>query len=115
MKAGRRLSLDGVRAAIQKRVDETSLREVAEEIGLRSYTALGRFLRGETDAPQRATEDLMRRWYYRRANVPPVHQRQEVEAAKSVLRAWADDPALPKAVREQRWREFVESIREQPE
>jgi transcriptional regulator with XRE-family HTH domain len=115
MKTGSALSPDALRPAIQRRVDETSLREVADEIGLKSYSALGRFLRGETSSPQRATKVLMMQWYYRRADAPASLQREELEAAKTVLRAWVDDPTLPKTVRERRWRELIESIREHGE
>ncbi|HWH51831.1 MAG TPA: hypothetical protein VN651_09850 [Gemmatimonadaceae bacterium] len=110
MKAGPRLSLEALRTAIQRRVDETSLRDAADEIGMRSYTALGRFLRGETKTPHRANHDLMLRWFYRRESAPPAVQRAQVDAATSVLRAWINDPGSPKAVREARRRETLESI-----
>jgi len=109
-----RLTLESLREAIRKRVEETSLRATADEIGLTSYTALGRFIRGETSSPQRTNRDLMTRWYYKRGSgndstVP----REDVETALSVLRTWVGDASKSKSVRERRRREVLDGLEDE--
>lgn len=101
-----RFSVDALREAIRKRVAETSLREVAAEIGLPSYSALNRFLHGDTKSPHPRTRQRMAEWYYRRNAAQPGIQQQDVEFAKAVLHAWTDDRTKAKTVRERRKREI---------
>ena len=110
-----RLTLESLREAIHKRVDETSLRATADEIGLTSYTALGKFIRGETQSPQRVTRDLMTRWYYKRASRESAVPQEDVEAALSVLRTWVGDASKSKAVRERRRREVLDGLEAEPD
>jgi len=112
MTGASRFSVDALRDAIRKRVAETSLREVAAEIGLPSYSALNRFLHGDTKSPHPRTRTLMAEWYYRRNATQPGVQRQEIELAKALLHAWAEDRTKAKTVRERRRREIRDEFSE---
>ena len=55
-----RLTIAVVRDAIRQRVDETSLRDIADEVGM-SWSGLKSFLDG--GSPQRRTREMLVRWY----------------------------------------------------
>lgn len=58
---GLRPAIAGLRDAIRRRVEETSLRAVADEVGM-SFSGLRSFLEGRS--PQRRTREMLMRWYY---------------------------------------------------
>ncbi len=105
-------SLSVLRESIQRRVDESSLRETAIEIGINSHTALRRFLRGETKNPQPDTREAMNRWYVKRVLGEPTVPREYVDTAISWLRTWAREDAKAKHVNERRLDEIVKEIRD---
>lgn len=106
-------SLAVLRDAIQRRVDETSLRETTVEIGIGSHTALRRFLRGETENPHPRTRDAMHRWYVRRVLGEPAIPREYVETAISWLRTWTREGPKARSVNERRLDEIVKELREE--
>jgi len=75
-------SLDALRAAVARRVADTSARQVAREIGI-SHQALTRFIRGETQ-PYGTTVAKIRAWYDGEANEVD-RLRQEVTELKRQL------------------------------
>src|SRR5579871_5158027 len=110
MTGGSRSLIETWRQAVRKRAEETSLRATAEEIGLRSYTALGKFARGETATPQRATLDLIAQWYLERASARQLPNSDEYAAAVSLLGAYVRHNAKSKAVSDRRLKEVVDDI-----
>lgn len=104
-----RLSVAPLRAAIQKRVDETNLREIAKEIGM-SHSALARFLEGTTARPQAATLERMYRWREHDER-RQAGQHEDRELAVVVLGAWG--ATLPAAVREKELENLFARIRKE--
>lgn len=81
-------SLSSIRAAAQLAVEESSLRDVADQIPM-SWAGLRNFLNGST--PQRATSNKLAAWFVRRQKgshivMPP----SEVDAAVGVLVAYIE-------------------------
>ena len=83
MPRGPKFGFDRIRAFAHARVRETSLREVARDVGM-SYSGLHSFLRG--GEPYLRTRERLRAWYLRthhQGAPPPTHE--EVDAALMVL------------------------------
>lgn len=108
-----RPSTELLREAVQRRVNESSLREVADEIGM-SFSALGSFLRGET-SPNRRTLALLIDWYYDQVRGLSTIPREDVNFAIALLRTYIGESKKPKAVSERRRREIHEDIDERPD
>lgn len=110
---GPRPSTELLREAVQRAVGESSLRAVADEIGM-SFSALGSFLRAET-SPNRRTLGLLIEWYYGRARGLAGIPREEIEFAIALLRTYIWESKKPKAVSERRRREIHDDIDERPD
>jgi hypothetical protein len=79
-------SLASIRAAAQRAVDESSLREVAQQIPM-SWAALRNFLNGST--PHRATIGKLAAWYRRyRHGATKEIPRGEIDAAIGILSSY---------------------------
>lgn len=109
---GPRPALAGVRDALRKRVDETSLRAVADEVGM-SFSGLRSFLEGGT--PQRRTLEKLFRWYYLRSTRQTAAAREDVEAAIALVLGYLHDESKPRSVRERRLREVIERLKGDPD
>ena len=104
-----RLTIAGVRGAVRKRVDETSLRDVADEVGM-SWSGLKSFLDGRS--PQRRTRERLVQWYYSQSERSPANLREDVETAIALVLSYLRDELKPRAVRERRLREVIHRLKE---
>src|SRR5665647_274017 len=107
-----RMTIAVVRAAAGKRVAETSLREVADEIGM-SFSGLRSFLEG--GSPHAGTRTKLVRWYYARSERSPEAPREDRETAIALLLSYLRDESKPRAVRERRLREVIDRLKEDVE
>ena len=96
-----------LRGALQKRVDESSLRAMEAETGI-SFSNIRSFLRGAS--PQRATREKLVRWYYSRGKGVPTIPPDDVANAVALLRVYFRDESKPLAVRERRRREVMDRL-----
>jgi hypothetical protein len=101
-------SITAVREGVRKRVDETSLRDVADEIGM-SWSGLKSFLDGRR--PQRRTIGKLVAWYYSRSKRSSSASPEDVEAAIAVVRGFVREPSKPTTVQERRLREIIDRLR----
>jgi hypothetical protein len=102
--------LSVIRSAAQQAVAESSLRAVAEEIGM-SFSALKEFLDGATIRPHRPTAEKLARWYAGRGKRKPQLSRAEVDAAVAVLLTYIRSAANT-ATAERRRRALLERLSE---
>jgi hypothetical protein len=107
-----RLTIAEVRVAAAARVKDTSLREVADEIGM-SFSGLKSFIDG--GSPHRRTRTELFRWYYQRTKRVPSPPKEDRESALAVLRTYVSDTTIPAAVRERRLREVIDLLNEPAE
>lgn len=110
MTTSQRFGLSLIRDEAQKAVDQSSLREVAEEIGM-SFRGLKDFIDGSTTRPHRATAEKLARWYAGRGRNKPRLSRAEIDAAVAVLLAHIQS-APDSATAERRRRELLERLNE---
>jgi hypothetical protein len=103
-----RLSIATIREAIRKRVDETSLREVADEVGM-SFSGLRSFLDGSS--PQPGTREKLVRWHYSHATRSLTVPHDELETAIALVLSYLHDESKPRAVRERRLREVIDRLK----
>jgi hypothetical protein len=100
-------SLRTLREAVVRRVEETSIRAVAEEIGM-SRSGLHVLLRGST--PQPATRAKLVRWYVEQRGTPPTQPdavtAADVDAALRLLMIYVAQDGR-ESVQERRVREIV--------
>lgn len=104
-----RLTKDLLRKAAADRVEETNLRETADEIGM-SFSGLASFLRG--GSPQKKTLTKLVAWYYQRtahANAPSL---DDLDVAIAQLQVYINDRSKPQSVRDRRKEEIDERLRE---
>lgn len=99
-----------LRDAVRKRVDESSYRAVADEIGM-SFSNVGSFLRGAR--PQRATREKLIRWYYGDTTGAPEIPHEDFETAMALVLSYLRDESKPRAVRERQRREAIGRISEE--
>lgn len=109
---GLRLSIGLVREAAAARVEASSLRDVADEVGM-SFSGLRSFLAG--GSPHAKTRAQLVRWYYARAATSAEPPREDRETAIALLRVYLRDESKPKTVRERRLRELIERLRDESE
>ena len=98
------LTISVMRALAQKRVDETSLRTVADEIG-KTHNWLHNFLKGRS--PQAATRVKLVRWYYRRSARSSAPPKEDVDTAIAQVLGYVHDESIPRQVRDRRLREVM--------
>lgn len=98
-----RFGIETVREALRRRVEERTLREVADEIPM-SFSGLRFFLRGGT--PQPATRAKLVAWYAQSRRGKRV-SKYDVEAAVDLLLEYVSEPASEQA-RDRRRRKIVE-------
>ena len=103
------MTIAAVRAAVAKRVAETSLREVADEVGM-SWSGLKSFTDG--GSPHSATRTKLVRWYYARSERAPAPPREDRETAIALLLSYVHDESKPHTVRERRRREVLDRLKE---
>jgi hypothetical protein len=103
-----RVTIALVRAAIVKRVEDTSLREVADEIGM-SFSGLRSFIEG--GSPHARTRVKLMHWYYRRSRGTSAPPREDVETAIALVLSYVEDDSTPRSVQERRRREMLERLR----
>lgn len=106
---GSRFGIETVREAARRRVAETSLRELADEIPM-SFSGLRSFLHGGN--PQAATRGKLIAWYARsrskgRSRVAP----QDVHAAIALLAEYLGE-ASNVAIRQRRIRDILKFLDE---
>jgi hypothetical protein len=104
-----RLSIAALRDAVRRRVDDSSLRAVADEIGV-SYSGLGSFVRGDTSSPNRRTWDRLVRWYVVREQQAASVPKEEIALAIAVLRTYIHDETKAKTVQERRRRDVIDDL-----
>ena len=109
---GPQLSIAVVRDAVAKQVGETSLREVADEVGM-SFSGLRSFLDG--GSPHLGTRTKLVRWYYARSARSARVPREERETAIAMLLSYVRDDSKPKEVRERRLQELINRLRSEVE
>ena len=102
------LTISVVRELAQRRVDETSLRAVADEIG-KTHNWLHNFLKGRS--PQAATRVKLVRWYYKRSAHTSAPPKEDVETAIAQVLGYVHDESMPRLVRERRLREVIARLR----
>lgn len=95
-----------IRKLVRKRVDETSLRSVADEIGV-SKSGLDSFLKGRE--PYSRTRTRLNAWYLRERNAPGGVTPADVDAAIAVLERYMSS-ASADAARRRRVREVTERL-----
>lgn len=102
-----RFGIETIREAVRRRVAETSLRQVAEEIPM-SFSGLRSFLRG--GYPQQATRGKLVAWYARyRRRGESKQSRDDVEAAITLLALYLREfPSVE--VRDRRLRVIVDRL-----
>lgn len=88
------------------RCSETSLRAVADEIGM-SFSGLKSFLDRDSDDVHRKTREKLVRWYYARSKHAAIVPQEDVETAVALLRTYLRDESKPRAVRERQLRELI--------
>jgi hypothetical protein len=104
------MTIGVVREAARKRVAETSLRAVADEVGM-SFSGLRSFLAG--GSPHASTRMSLVRWYYARSARSAAPPREELETAIALVRSYLRDESKPRAVRERRLREVIDRLKEE--
>jgi hypothetical protein len=109
MTGSSRLTIEVVRDAVRKRVEEASFREIADEVGM-SFSGLRSFCEGTS--PHRQTREKLVRWYHAQSRRPVSPSRDDVETAIAVLLSYFRDESKARAVRERQFREVVERLRE---
>jgi AcrR family transcriptional regulator len=102
-----RLDIASLRELVRQRVEETSLREVAEETGI-SKSGIDSFLKGRE--PYSKTRLKLANWGMRQRHPEsrPV-PREEVEAALAVIQQYVQAVGS-RAVREKRLREVLTRV-----
>jgi hypothetical protein len=106
-----RFGFDRIRDFARTRVEATSLREVAKDIGM-SFSGLHNFLEG--GQPYTRVRELLVSWYQRsRDQTIPPPSREEVDAAITVLSQYLERTGT-RRVSEQEIREVVERMRRAP-
>lgn len=103
-----RITIAVVRAAVAKRVDETSLRDVADEIGM-SFSGLRSFIEG--GSPHAKTRLKLVRWHYARSERSTAPPLDDVETAIATVLSYLRDGSKPREVRERRLRELIERLK----
>ena|SRR5256885_3702074 len=103
---GTRFGLDSVREAVRRQVAETSLRELAEAVGM-SFSGLRSFLRG--GQPQPGTRAKLLAWYVSPSVGRPRISKRDVAAAVDLLRAYLAESRGP-GVRARRLSELVKQL-----
>jgi hypothetical protein len=98
-----------LRDAVRKRVEETTLRVVADEVGM-TYSGVRSFINGTE--PQRGTVDKLVRWYYARSKPSAAPPREDVDTAIAVVRSYIRDSSKPRAIRERLRREVIDRLTE---
>lgn len=104
-----RLTKDLLRQAASKRVEETTLRDTADEIGM-SFSGLRSFIDG--GSPQKKTISKLVAWFYQRnahANAP---QRDDLEVALAQIIVYVQDQSKSRSVRDRRLEEIIERLKE---
>lgn len=109
MSPGLKLSSDVLRSAAAKRVEETTLRETADEIGM-SFSGLRSFIDG--GSPQKKTIQKLVAWFYKRSAKANAPQREDLEVAIAQILGYVDDPSMPKSVRDRRREEIIEILKQ---
>lgn len=99
-----------LRDAVRKRVEETTLRVVADEVGM-SFSGLRSFLEGTN--PQPRTVEMLVQWYYARSKRSTAAPREDVETAIAVVRSYIRDASKPRKVRERLRREIIDRLTEE--
>lgn len=102
---GSRFGIETVREAARRRVAETSLRELADEIPM-SFSGLRSFLKGGT--PQPATRAKLVAWYAHSRGGKRVSKR-DVEAALSLIKAYIAEAPTPQ-LRDRRRRQIMDGF-----
>lgn len=104
---GTRFGIETIREAVRRRVAETSLRQVADEVPM-SFSGLRSFLHG--GSPQSATRGRLVAWYIqsRRKGQGRV-RREDVDGAIALLRQYVREISQTTA-REKRQREIIARI-----
>jgi hypothetical protein len=97
-----------LRSAVRSRVDETSLRHVAEDIEM-SWSGLRSFLDG--GSPQRRTREKLIRWYYARSASQHTVPKADVDTAIAVLLNYVRDESKPRVIRERRRDEVIDRLK----
>lgn len=105
-----RISVDALRDSVRRAVDSTSLREVADQVGM-SHSGLRTFIEGRR--PQAATLGLVARWFYSRAGRSPAVRREDFNAAIAVIDAYLNDHSKPARVRERELRRVLDQLRDE--
>lgn len=100
-----RFGLETVREALRRRVEETTLREVADEIPM-SFSGLRSFLRGGT--PQPATRAKLIAWYAQSRRAKQVSMR-DVHAATDLLLEYIGEASSEQA-KARRRRAIIERL-----
>lgn len=103
-----RLTIAVLREAVRKRVDATSLREIADEIGM-SWSGLKSFRDG--GAPQRQTLQKLVRWYNSQSTKSSSPSREDFETAIAVLVSYLRDESKPRTVRERQRQELFDRLK----
>jgi hypothetical protein len=98
-----------LRDALRKRVAETSLRAVADEVGM-SFNGLNHVLAG--GSPQRKTREKLVRWYYSQSTGSRAIPHEDFETAIALVLSYLRDESKPRAVRERRLREVIDRLKE---
>ncbi len=98
--------LAAIRKLVRKRVDETSLRATADDIGV-SKSGLDSFLKGR--APYSRSRTKLNVWYLRERNTPGAVTSAEVDAAIAVLERYMDS-ANADSARRRRVREVTDRL-----
>ena len=93
----------GLRKLVRQRVDESSIRAIAEEIGI-SRGGLESFLKGRE--PYTKTRLRLAAWYMRQKHPGDSIRREEVDAAIALIERYIE-AAGTKATRERRVREVT--------
>lgn len=104
-----RLTVDSLRRAVAARVEASSLRAVADEIGL-SHNGLNNFLAGRN--PQKRTVALLVDWFYQRSAHANAPSRADVEVALAQIKSYVRDQSKPRAVRDRRRDEIIDELKE---
>lgn len=100
-----RFGLETVREAVSRRVEETTLRQVADEIPM-SFSGLRSFLKGGT--PQPATRAKLVAWYAHARGGRRISKR-DVEAALSLIQAHIAEPPTQQ-LRDRRRRQIMNRL-----
>jgi hypothetical protein len=109
---GQRLTDAILREAVRARVDETSYRAVADQVGM-SWSGLKSFADG--GSPRRSTRQLLTRWYYRQVRGLPGVPKEDFEAAMAQVLVYLRDNSKPATVRERERREIIDRLRNEAE